>query len=280
MRALPINRWSEFKQVLKQLKTDEAHELYSNIIVDTADLAFDQCEKYICGNNGVDKISDIPYGGGFSQCKKEFDEALRSIPQLGFGLVLTSHAQDKTFVDEDGGEYNKIVPTLSNQARLVVDRMSDIIGYARPVEGEDGSIKTMLYMRGTPRYDAGSRFKYTPDYIEFSYENLVNAIGDAIDKQAEESGNEFITDESDKKDDSTVRPFEEVMAEFNAITASIQHAVDPEDFGNVYAPKISAIVSRYLGQNKKVNDCTELQQEQIELIISDLRDEVLSKLEA
>ncbi len=33
--ALPINSWAEFKSVLKQLKTDEGHKAYSNIIIDT-----------------------------------------------------------------------------------------------------------------------------------------------------------------------------------------------------------------------------------------------------
>lgn len=36
--ALPINKWSEFKQVLKQLKDDKAHEMYENIIVDTVSI--------------------------------------------------------------------------------------------------------------------------------------------------------------------------------------------------------------------------------------------------
>lgn len=31
-----INKWSEFKQVIKQLKDERAHEIYSNVIVDTA----------------------------------------------------------------------------------------------------------------------------------------------------------------------------------------------------------------------------------------------------
>ena len=62
--------------------------------------------------------------------------------------------------------------------------MADIIGYSRAVTDDKGQNKTILFMRGTQRYEAGSRFKYTPDYIEFNYQNLVNAIGEAIDKQA------------------------------------------------------------------------------------------------
>ena len=275
IRAVPINRWSEFKQVIKQLKSDEAHELYANIIVDTADISYDLCEKYICDLNGVSKIGDIPYGGGYTQSKKEFDEALRAIPQMGYGLILISHAQDKTFTDEDGREYNKIVPTLGNQPRLVVDRMSDIIGYARPIQDEDGTIHTYLFMRGTPRFDAGSRFKYTPDYIEFSYENLVKAIGDAIDAQEKESGKGSVVDSPETSSNPPEElDFDNLLEEFNAMTKAVQKNVSKEDFKNIWAPKIVEITGRYLGKGKKVADCDRTQVEQLALIVDDLRAEI------
>ena len=60
---------------------------------------------------------------------------------------------------------------------------------------ENGTTATKLFLRGTPRYEAGSRFKYTPDVIDFSYKALVDAICEAIDKQAQEEGAELFTDE-------------------------------------------------------------------------------------
>ena len=271
----PINKWSEFKQVLKQLKDERAHEVYSNVIVDTADICYDLCEKYICNQNGVSTINEIPYGQGWGMAAKEFDEALRSIPQMGYGLVLISHSQDKVFKDEQtGDEYNQIVPTLGNKPRLIVDRMSDIIGYARPVEHEDGSVSTTLYMRGTPRFVAGSRFKYTPDKIEFSYDNLVNAIGDAIDKQAEMSGNKYVTNEKTNAY-QPVTPdydFEELMGTFKDLVQQIQKNVKPAEFKSKWAPKITEITDKYLGVGKKVNDCTAQQVEQLVLIVDDLKD--------
>ena len=272
--AQPINKWSEFKQVLKQLKEDKAHEQFDNIIVDTVDICYDLCEKYICNQGGVDTINQIPYGGGYAKAGKEFDEALRSIPQMGYGLVMISHSQDKTFKDENGEEYNQIVPTLANRPRLIVDRMSDLIGYAHPVQEEDGSTHTVLYMRGTPRFIAGSRFKYTPDKIEFTYDNLVNAISDAIDKQAAEDDGKFITDK--RTDAYNVEPeqdFASMMEEFKDLTHQIQHNVEPDEFKNKWAPKIISITDKYLGKGKKVADCTEAQVEQLELILIDLKEE-------
>ena len=113
--AQPINSWSEFKKVLKQLKDPKAAERFETIIIDTADIAYDYCEKFICSQHSVDAIGDIPFGKGYTLASKEFDSCLRSIVQMDFGLVLISHSVDKTFTDEKGDEYNQIVPTLRNK---------------------------------------------------------------------------------------------------------------------------------------------------------------------
>ena len=272
--AQPVNKWSEFKQILKQLDSDQARQQFKNIIVDTVDIAYDLCEKYICNQNGVSAVGDLPFGKGYNLAKKEFDEALRRIPQMGYGLVMISHAQDKTFKDENGDEYQQIVPTLANQPRLVVDRMSDIIGYAHPFQEEDGTVHTTLFMRGTPRFVAGSRFKYTPDSIDFSYDNLVNAIGDAIDRQAKDFNGQFVTDAPTTA--HVAEPeldFDDLMNQFNTLVSKIQNATGGA-FGTTWAPRIVAITDKYLGKGKKVSDMTRDQVEQLVLIVDDLTEAV------
>lgn len=272
--AQPVNKWSEFKQILKQLDSDQARQQFKNVIVDTVDIAYDLCEKYICNQNGVSTVGDLAYGKGYALAKKEFDEALRKIPQMGYGLVMISHAQDKTFKDENGDEYQQIVPTLANQPRLVVDRMSDIIGYAHPFQEEDGTVHTTLFMRGTPRFVAGSRFKYTPDSIEFSYDNLVNAIGDAIDRQAKDFGGQYVTDAPTTA--HTAEPeldFDDLMNQFNTLISKIQNATGGA-FGTTWAPRIVAITDKYLGKGKKVSEMSRDQVEQLVLIVDDLTEAV------
>ena len=272
--AQPISKWSEFRQVLKQLNSEQAHEQFKNIIVDTVDIAYDLCEKYICNQNGVSSVGDLAYGKGYALAKKEFDEVLREIPKMGYGLVMISHAQDKTFKDENGDEYQQIVPTLANQPRLVVDRMSDIIGYAHPFQEEDGTVHTTLFMRGTPRFVAGSRFKYTPDSIEFSYDNLVNAIGEAIDRQAKDFGGQYVTDAPTTA--HTAEPeldFDDLMNQFNTLVSRIQNATGGA-FGTTWAPRIVAITDKYLGKGKKVSDMSRDQVEQLVLIVDDLTEAV------
>lgn len=270
--AQPINRWSDFKQVLRQLKEDQAHEMFSNIIIDTADIAYDLCEKFICSQNSVDSIGDMNYGSGYVKVSKEFDEALRSIPQMGYGLIIISHSQDKVFKDENGKEFNQIVPTLGTRPRLIVDRMSDIIGFAHPELDAEGNTRTALYLRGTPRFIAGSRFKYIKPVIEFTYDNLVDAIHEAIDKEAEEHGGKLVVDSAEKITVEEI-DYDACIKKFNQLVNKLQE-VSGAEFGNRWANKIIELTNKYLGKGKKVTETTSEQAEQVYLIVTDLEDEM------
>lgn len=284
VKAMPINSWSEFRKVLRQLKDPKAKELYETIIIDTADIAYDYCVKYICDNAprpkeqgggvGVDAISDIPFGKGYGMVEKEFDACLREVVKLEFGLVIISHDTDKVFKDESGTEFHKIVPTLDKRANNVCARMCDIVGYSRSVTGPNGENLTKLFMRGTPRYEAGSRFKYTPDVIDFSYQNLVDAIGDAIDKQMEEDGQEYFTESRENVYQTTTEEldYDKLMEEFNSIINTIVENNTEEKFEGYFQPRIIQITERYLGKGQLASKCTRDQVEVLDLIVSELRD--------
>lgn len=277
--AQPINTWGEFRKVLRQLKDEKVKEKFETIIIDTADIAYDYCEKYICANAkrsdggvGVDAIADIPFGKGYGFVGKEFDECLRSIVQMGYGLVLISHAADKTFKDEAGNEYNQIVPTLDKRARNIVSRLCDIIGYSRAVM-ENDQLVTKLFIRGTPRYMAGSRFKYTPDYIDFTYEALVKAIGDAIDEQMKTDGKEYFTDARNNLHTAVEElDFDTLIETFNNLVNGLIEKEDEEKFATYWQPRIVQITEKYLGKGQKVSNCSREQTEALDLIVSELKD--------
>lgn len=261
--AQPINRWSEFRRVLRQLNKKEAQEKFETIIVDTVDIAWDLCEKHICDREGVDKIGDIPYGAGYSMLRKEFDEALRSIPLMDYGLVMISHSQDKQFTDESGESFQKIVPTLPRNAELIVNRMADIIGYSRNVTDENGNTAVNLYMRGTPRFVAGSRWRHTPDYIPFTYDSLVDAIAEAIEKQEEDDGIEAV--------DEHVNIYKEQNVSYKEIREEIDEIINEliEDEDNI--PKIQKIVEEHLGKGRRIADTTEEQVDMLELVLDGVK---------
>ena len=141
-------------------------------------------------------------------------------------------------------------------------------------------------MRGTPRYVAGSRFKYTPDYIDFSYGELCKAIGDAIDKQAAEDGTDYFTEtRNNLYTDTTIElNFDNLMKEFQNIIANIPGSTDMKgeteegvQFREYWQPRIAQCIEKYLGKGKKIKDATRDQVEAIDLIVTDLKDMVKYK---
>ena len=268
--AQPINSWSEFKKLFVEFKDPAVKERYQTIVIDTADIAYSYCEKYICtresdAKHSYQNVADIPYGKGYSMAMDEFDECIRKILQLGYGLVIISHDQDKTMKNENGEEYNQIIPTLDKRARLVCERTCDIIGYCREVEDQEGHKTVRMFMRETSRYVAGSHFKYTPDSIELSYDNLVKAIADAIDEQERVS-------KGSTTDSYSSLHTDDVEYDFPALMKEVQQTVGALMSGHPEMEhKIVSIVDKHLGKGKKVSDCTPDQAALVDLILYDLK---------
>ena len=270
--AVDIKSWSEMKMVLRDLKKPEAQELYKCIVVDTIDIAAAACEKYVCAQNGVDSLGAIPWGQGWTQVKKELEETFRSITQLGYALFFISHEKDKVFKREDGTEYNQIVPSLSPSYNEIIKDMADIYAYAHQVRGENGEVTVRLTLRSTDgTADTGCRFKYITPEIDFTYQALVEALNDAIDKEAQMTNNKFVMDERYETKETENIEFDDLIEEFNGLIRTI-----PEDKIGYYAPRITEITNKYLGKGKKVSNATRDQVEQIALIVFDLKD-LLSK---
>ena len=266
----PINSWSEFKKLFVEFKDPAVKERYQTVVIDTADIAYSYCEKYICtresdAKHSYQNVADIPYGKGYAMAMDEFDECIRKILQLGYGLVIISHDQDKTMKNENGEEYNQIIPTLDKRARLVCERTCDIIGYCREVEDQEGHKTVRMFMRETSRYVAGSRFKYTPDSIELSYDNLVKAIADAIDEQERVSKGTTTDSYSNLHTDDIEYDFPALMKEVQQTVGALMSG-HPE-----MEHKIVSIVDKHLGKGKKVSDCTPDQAALVDLILYDLK---------
>ena len=267
IQAADVSTWSEMKQILRQLKRPEVKQRYQSIIVDTIDIAAAACEKYIIDQNNVDTLNQIPYGQGWVQVKRELESTFRAVTQLGYAVLFISHDKDKTFKRQDGTEYNQIVPTLSNSYNEIIKNMVDIYGYAHLVikEGVPGRALTLRSLDGT--VDCGSRIRYMQPEISFSYNSLVDALNQSIDREAEHAGQEFITEERNTSTSYEELDFDALYKECSEMLKSI-----PPEKKEYYRPRIEEIVGRNLGKGKKISQITRNQVEQLSLIVYDLRE--------
>ena len=264
VRPIDITKWSDFKLVLRQLEKPEARQMYDTVTLDTIGIAWEMCEQFICAQNGVQKIADIPWGGGYSACKKEFESCLRKITQLGFGLVIIAHVDKRIEKRADGDEVEILGPAIPKRAYEIVNQLVDIIGYIDVTWDEEGNSERWLYTRKTPTVMAGSRFKYLAPKIKFGYNELVSAISDAIDKSEKLDGAVVV---------DTIEQVIEEKLDYKAIReeASMLWKTlverDPEN-----APIILKKVEMIFGRPMKLSEITEDQVDLFNLVVLDMKD--------
>lgn len=272
--AQDVHTWTEFKQVVRELKKPEVHERFQSVVIDTIDVAATLCEKYICQREGVDNISDLAYGKGTRMTKLEMETVFRSIVQMGYALFFIGHEKDRVFKNRNGEEFNQIVPSLQPSYNEVAVNMADIFAYAHPEQLEDGTTTSMLTLRSTDNSAAaGNRFKYMVSEIPFTYQALSKALKTAIEKEEEATGNELFTDDPQVFSEDTVS-FSDLKDQFNDLVATVQNRVTNIEFNNTWAPTIQSIVSRHLGNGKTVAGMDASQTDILQEIVDELTEQV------
>ena len=274
IRSVPILRWTDAKKVLAQLRKPQAKEMYDSIVVDTASIAWQLCEKYICQREGVDSIRDVAWGAGWGMLKNEFSEFWREITLLNFGILFIAHSKEKPteMKDEEGNTISAMAPDLPNNAYTIINSIVDIIGYLQVQMNADGTTERYLYTRSTPTIFAGSRYQYLAPKIKFGYQELVDAIGDAIDKAVELDGAQ-VTDHTEFAQVKS-RPFQEVMAEAKNIWQSYMAAAgDDEEEKEHRYNTITDVVKRVFGNaDFKISQAVPAQADLVELFVDEMKE--------
>ena len=255
-----IDTWSTFKLVLRQLEKPEAKAKFSTICIDTVAIAYDLCEQFICAQNGVQKIGDIPYGGGYAALSKEFDNALRKITMMGYGLIMTCHLKESS---DENGEITGYKPDLNNRCLKIVNGLVDIIGVITQTWDEHGESHRWIQTRSTPTIVAGSRYKYLAPRIPFGYNEFLEALGQAIDREQE---NGAVVTDTAPIDTFEKLDYKAIRAEASELWSVLVER-DPDN-----APIILKKVEIIFGRPMKLSEITEDQVDLFNLAVLDMRD--------
>lgn len=255
----PVESWSNFKLVLRQLEKQEAKEKFNTICIDTIGIAYDACEKFICAQSSVQKINEIPYGGGYTALSKEFENALRKITMMGYGLIMTCHLKES--VDDDGKMLGA-KPDLNNRCLKIVNGLVDIIGVITQTWNENGESERWIQTRATPTIMAGSRFRYLKPRIPFGYNEFINALSEAIEE--EERHGATVVD--------TIQTFTETKLDFNKVRAEAAElwtklVNENEDNAPIILKKIEMI----MGHKMKLSEFSEDQVDLLNLAVIEMR---------
>ena len=205
---------------------------------------------------------------GYSATKKEFEDALRKITMLGFGLCCICHSEKKNIPGPNDTTIETVQPAMPSRAADIVNRMVDIIAYIDQRFDENGNSIRRFITRRTPSVLAGSRLPYLDPVIPFSYDDLIDAIGRAIDKQAEADGVTVV--DSKAKETVEVLDFKTVRA--RAFELWKQLVGEGEYMNEEMARTILKKAEIIFGHPVKLSEVTEDQCDLMQLVVLEMED--------
>lgn len=279
-----MNDWRSYTQFVKQI-TDpaneaRAHEMYQTIILDTAEIMGNLCASFVCTKFGVQSLGEkkfLPNGkadfsfNGYNELNNENRKWLYLLLNSGFTVVYIAHDGVRDIKDESGEEYSKIYPRGDKRIIDAICDAVDIIAYAVPngIDDQGQEIKSSLVLANSKRAQAGSRFTYLPPFLkEFTADNLVAAVNEAIRKEEEVSGMKAVSFKEQQKshDDATYLGHESLVEQIGAYA---QAMIDQE----TGAPnaQFKSIVAKHLGDGARVMETTPDKDSLLEKILAELK---------
>ena len=174
---VPTYTWDDFLAACNLVV--QGNHPFKTVVIDTVDNAFKFCSDHVCKKHGIEYEGDMAHGKAWALVKNEWHRVLTRLASLPYGLVLISHAMDKT-IQTRNGEYTKTQPSLPDRARGVVLGLVDMILYCDTVSRKDAAGKTLveriIRTKPHPSYEAGDRTGRLPDILPLDYDAFVKAF--------------------------------------------------------------------------------------------------------
>ena len=271
---IPIQKWTELKAYVKQLRDPEIQQMYHTIVVDTVTIAAQLCEQYICLQNGVTHIRDIPYGAGYSMPATEFFNVFHEISMLGYGIIFLAHTktQNSEYLDEKGEYIQQVTADVDKRIFSVLNGMCDIIAYAeKQYDPQTKTMERVLYTDAdAPDKVTGGRCaQFFPKAIPLSYKVFEQELEKAVKKIAE-------TTHSELQDVSATvmrnqKTFEDTLAEARNLWTRYLDGATSEEEKDQRLLVMQDIIKKIFGKPVKLSAVAPSQQELLELVISEFK---------
>lgn len=268
---IPIQKWTEFKAYLKQLRDPDIQQMFSVLVIDTVTIAAQLCERYVCLQNNVEHIKDIPYGAGYSMPSTEFFNVFHEISMMGYGIIFLAHTktQYSEYVDEKGEKIQQVTADIDKRIFSVLNGMCDIIGYAeKQYDPINKTMSRVLYVDpdAPDKVTGGRCAQYFPKVIPLDYKVFERELEKAVEKIAKNSNSE-LSDTPIVTENK--RDFMDVISEAKDFWINYINSAKTDEEKDQKLFILQDIVQRIFGKPIKLSAVVPSQQELLELVLNE-----------
>ena len=263
--TLPVGCWEDLQNNVRKLSNKKFKNVLNSgkqmtIVIDGAEKLSLFLDKYICEKNGVEEIPEIPYGGGYTQIKKEMWNFVEKLTRIGYTIVFIGHGKEIKL--DKKGEITKWILDGSESVIKYIRDVTDFTIFLKSngVDENGRVIHSTAYLAETDEFFARNKFDgYVPNIIEdFTAENLEKAVVEGIKAKNRAEGYEDVTFAEQRDVYQNEETYEEVMNEVKELFSVFEEKDILEKYGEV--------VERILGEGVQVSSLDESQLSKLKTI--------------
>lgn len=151
-----VNSLKDLSDVLGELQANADKYPFEFIVLDTIDVVVDWVEAFIMQKEGVSKLADIAYGGGYSQTREKVMSILNAFNKLGKRLIVVGHRKKTSSESDSKEEFSISTLDISGKLKNFMCADADAIGYT--YRDEEGNL--MITFKPSDFLEAGARPKH------------------------------------------------------------------------------------------------------------------------
>ena len=166
---IQVESWIQFKKVVMEL--EKKKKLFKTKVVDTVDILFKHCARYICEKHNFKHPSDESWGKGYELILDEFAKWILRLVYMPGGTIFISHSQARE-IKSRVQQITRISPTITSSCRKVIISLVDIIAYCGfDTDEDDGeeTTKRIAIVEPTETIEAGDRTGRLPKKLPLRF---------------------------------------------------------------------------------------------------------------
>lgn len=285
-----VSSWSEYLQVMRQLKNKEIREQFDVVSIDTVDNLYGFLEKFVAAKWQEESIGSgkAGFGQDWTDLKNMWKDGLMKIEQAGYTPVFVGHSVQasvqvplsgvlqtqldelknaKEVKDKNGSsyiEFQKYIPDLKDKVIAPINKMVDNILFLSMTVDANGNEHRVIHTRSSMQWLAGSTFKNIQSPVELNATAYQNAVEQAVGEVPDEYKNEDKVSDSDITNETP--DFDATMERAKKLGFTLANS----DKAN----RVKAVVDKVFGLDAKLTGATKEQIEQLVEAVQLLEEEV------
>lgn len=208
------HEWVIFKKAVQEFIDNQGYG-FKTAVIDPVSTAYDYCEDYVCKREGIDHVSKMPYGQGYSLVRDEFSSVIKML-HSGYTIpVAVSHTKSKRDSDGLGNEKTIIDLDITGKSGTFLKNYTDIF----LLLDFDDEGRRRIFIRPSTDQEAGSRLNFENKKIDLEYKALKDEFDKAIKLNNKKLGitKEMVKQaEEEKKIKAAQKPFKQLINEIVA----------------------------------------------------------------